>query len=390
MEPQLIIDAALLAAILAVLGLLQAGAGWLQLLRFLRFRSQPLLEYPAVTLLKPLHGDEPMLEEALASFCAQNYTSLQIVFGLQTSDDPVTSIIERLVARFPRVDIDVVVNENSHGANRKVANLMNMLPLARHEVLLISDSDMHVAPNYIRRIVETLSNSGVGLVTSLYSGLPAHPGIAGRLGAAHINHSFTPGALIGRLLGRRDCLGATMALKRRTLDAVGGFPALVDHLADDAVLGRLISRLGLQIALAPTMPATTVSETTIPDLFAHELRWARTIRCVAPIGFALSIVQYPFFWSMAAALLSGTANWAIELLLAIGMVRQIIAQHSDRILGVRSRTAAWVLPVRDILSVLVMTASYTSTNVAWRGHTMTSKRRPILRPAVTTFVSEEG
>ncbi len=390
MGPQLTSGFAVFAALLAVLGLTQVGLGRLRLQRFLKCSSQPLLVYPAVTILKPLHGDEPMLEEALASFCSQRYVPLQIIFGLQDPADPAISTIERLIARFPAVEIKLVVSEVSHGANRKISNLINMLPLARHDVLVVADSDMHVAPDYIRRVVETLSLTSVGLVTSLYVGKAAFPGVAGQLGAAHINHSFTPGALIGRLLGRRDCLGATMALRRQILEMVGGFEALVDHLADDAVLGRLINGIGLDVALAPTMPATTVAEKTGSDLFAHELRWARTIRCVAPIGFALSIIQYPFFWLTVAFLSSGGAAWSIGLTVMVCLLRQAIARQSDSILGARYRTPFWLLPVRDILSVLVMTASYTSTNVAWRGHTMTSKMRPLLRPAVTKFVPGEG
>ena len=381
----------MLAVGLALAGLLQMGAGWLQLKRFFSgSRVQPLAAYPAVTVLKPVHGDEPMLEQALASFCLQNYVSLQIVFGLQDSADPALCVIRRLIARFPQVEIDVVVSSVSHGANRKIANLINMLPLARHDVLLIADSDMHVASDYVCRVVETLNRPGTGLVTSLYSGLAAFPSTAGQLGAAHINHSFTPGALIGRLLGRRDCLGATMALKRQTLEAVGGFDALVDHLADDALLGRLIGRLGLRVSVAPTMPATTVAERTIAELFAHELRWARTIRCVAPVGFVMSAVQYPFIWSALAVLLSGVAAWSIGLVLTVWLLRHVIGNDIDRILGLPSKTPAWLPPLRDILSAAVMIASYTSTNVAWRGHVLTSRMRPTLRPAAAKFAPGKG
>ena len=390
MQPQLISSVAVFAASLALAGLLQLGAGWLQLRLFARRRSVPLPSYPAVTVLKPLHGDEPMLEEALASFCAQDYAALQIVFGLQDPTDPALSIIRRLTARFPNVQIDVVVSGAAHGANRKIANLINMLPLARHDILLIADSDMHVARDYVRRVVETLNRPGTGLVTSLYSGLAAFPSVAGQLGAAYINHSFAPGALIGRTLGRRDCLGATMALRHSTLDAVGGLPALVNHLADDAELGRLVASSGLKVALAPTMPATTVPELTIRQLFAHELRWARTIRCVAPIGFVLSSVQYPFVWACLSVALSGAAYWSIGLVVAVWVLRHIVGHDIDRLLGLASKTPAWLPPLRDALSMAVMVASYTSTNVAWRGHVLTSSMRPALRPAAAKFAPGKG
>ena len=390
MQAQLISSVAVLAAGLALAGLLQLGAGWLVLRRFLTRRSEPLPAYPAVTVLKPLHGDEPMLEQALESFCSQNYASLQIVFGLQDPNDPALSVVKRLITRYPGVEIDIVVSAASHGANRKISNVINMLPLARHDVLLIADSDMHVASDYVRRVVDTLSCRGTGLVTSLYSGMAAYPSVAGQLGAAYINHSFAPGALIGRLLGRRDCLGATMALRRQTLEAVGGLEALVDHLADDAVLGRLIAKLGLRVALAPTMPATTVAERTIGELFGHELRWARTIRCVAPVGFVLSSVQYPFVWSILAVGFSGAAAWSIGLITVVWLLRSKVGHDIDRLLHLASKTPAWLPPFRDVLSVAVMVASYTSTNVAWRGHVLTSSMRPALRPATAKFAPGKG
>ena len=390
METQLISSLTSLVAGLAVIGLCQVMTGWLQLKLFLGRRVQPLTAYPAVTVLKPLHGDEPMLEAALESFCTQNYGVLQIVFGLQTANDPALAVVHRLVARFPQIDIDVVISDVPHGENRKIANLINMLPLVRHNILLIADSDMHVPQDYVRRIMDTLARPNTGLVTSLYSGRAAFRGLAGQLGAAYINHSFTPGALIGRALGRRDCLGATMALTRQTLDAVGGLHALVDHLADDALLGRLIRKRGLRVRLGPTMPATTVAEQTVAELFAHELRWARTIRCVAPIGFVLSAVQYPFIWLALTLVLSGGSAWSIGLTLTFWFLRYISGNDINRLLGLSERMPAWLPPLRDLLSIAVMITSYTSNDVAWQGHTLTSRMRPTLRPATTKLAPGKG
>ena len=390
MQPQFVNIVAALTAGVALMGLFHAGAGWLQLKRSLARRGDLSSAYPPVTVLKPLHGDEPLLEQALESFCSQDYAALQIVFGLQDPNDPALAVIKRLVARFPNVEINVVVNGASHGVNRKISNLINMLPFARHDTLLIADSDMHVARDYVRQVVDTLGHPGTGLVTSLYSGLAAFPGIAGKLGAAYINHFFTPGALVGRSLGRRDCLGATMALRRQTLNAVGGLEALVNHLADDAMLGRLITTSGLRVALAPTMPATTVAERTVRELFSHELRWARTIRCVAPVGFVLSSIQYSFVWSGLSVVLSGAALWSTGVLTLIWFLRYTIGHDIDRRLGLTSRMPAWLPFLRDCLSAAVMVASYTSTSVAWRGHVLTSSMRPTLRPATAKFAPGKG
>lgn len=249
---------ACVALCITLAGLIQAAIGWWTVRRYSRRTAGPASWQPAITILKPLHGDEPMLEQALASFCSQDYPVFQIVFGLHDAADPALHVIRRLRARFPRADIDVVIDPTQHGVNRKISNLINMYPRAKHDLIVMADSDIHAPQDYLRELAAGLAPAGVGLVTTLYAGLGASATLAARLGAAQINHSFLPGALLARSLGRQDCLGATMALRRSTLDAIGGLHALVHHLADDAVLGRLVSARGETVALAATLPATTV------------------------------------------------------------------------------------------------------------------------------------
>ena len=370
------------AAGLAGAGLLQAVAGWAAVWRFAqsgRAAAKPASPLPPVTVLKPLHGDEPLLEEALASFCAQDYPAFQIVFGLQDPADPARAVLDRLRARFPDLDMAVVVDPTLHGSNRKVGNLLNMYAAARHDTLVVSDSDIHVAPGYLRSVVETLARPGAGLVTSLYAGLPARAGLAGQLGATQINHAFLPGALMARLLGRQDCLGATMALTRETLDSIGGFATLANNVADDAVLGQLVRASGRNVVLAPTVPATTVPEAGLTSLFSHELRWARTIRSQEPLGFALSVVQFPLFWAVLALLLSGGAAWGWEVLAASWAVRGAAAAGIDATLRLRATAPFWSLLLRDVLSVAIIVASFRSKRVAWRGHVHVVSR-PLRRP----------
>lgn len=368
---------------LTTAGVLQSAAGWLAVTRFAnQARTAPPLR-PPVTILKPLYGDEPLLETALASFCAQDYPVFQIVFGVQDLADPALDVVDRLRARFPALDLTVVVDPTPHGSNHKVANLINMAPYARHDVIVIADSDIHAAPDYLDRLVASLQAPGVGLVTTLYSGLPAgKDSIIGRLGAEQINHAFLPGALMARLLGRQDCLGATMALTRERLDSIGGLPALQNHLADDAALGRLVKAQGLSIALAATVPATTVAEAHLPELFAHELRWARTILSLEPTGFATSCVQYPLFWAALTVGLSGGATWAWLALAVAWLVRSLAGAGIDRALGLASSGGLWCLPFRDLMSIIVMLASYRSDRVAWRGQ--------ILHATPPTLASGKG
>ena len=268
------------------------------------------------------------------------------------------------------------------GRNGKVGNLINMMRVARHDVLVIADSDIHATPGTLCSVVDALSQPGVGLVTALYSGLPATPSLVGRMGAAYINHEFLTGTLLARALGRQDCLGAIMALRRDTLDRVGGLEALRDHVADDALLGQLVREQKLSVALADTIPATTVTESTLPALCAHELRWMRTTKSVAPVGFALSSVRYSLFWAVLMLLASGAAAWAFAVFAAVWLLRFALAHSIDRMLRVAMPLTIWSLPLRDWLSVMTIVASYGSNRVAWRGqqHHVTSFARPAMQP----------
>jgi ceramide glucosyltransferase len=371
---------AIIAALLAGAGLAQAIAGYIAVRKF---ASAPLVpqpdSWPAITLLKPLHGDEPMLEQALASVCMQDYGTYQIVFGVQSPTDTALPVLERLRQRFPHRDITVVVDPTPHGSNRKVANLINMFPSAKHDVLVIADSDVHCAPDYLERIAATLAIPDTGMATVLYGGIAASRSLAGLLGSSWINHNVVPGVLMARGLGRQDSLGATMALRRETLSAIGGLPALVNHLADDNILGQLVLGRGLAVRMVDAVTVTTVPETKLAELFSHELRWARTILTMAPTGYAMSVIQFVLFWAALAIVLSGGSAWSLELFLAAWGVRAATAVGVDRTLGlVKSglATAApiWLLPLRDVMSMTIMLASYGGDQVEWRGQVMSTGR----------------
>jgi ceramide glucosyltransferase len=394
------------------------------------------LRRPPITVLKPLHGDEPLLEQALASVCAQDYPDYQVVFGVSDAADPALAVVTRLRARFPDCDIAVVVNPARHGTNGKVGNLINMLPRAKHAVLAIADSDLHVQPDYLARLADALARPDTGLVTTLYTGLPAGRRLARRLGATQITHYFLPGALLARAMGRQDCLGATMMLRRATLDRIGGLQALADHLADDQVLGRLVAALGLAVRLAVTVPATTVPEARLRDLLRHELRWARTIRALEPGAFAASVLQYPLFWALLAIVFGPGAPWTWGVFLLVWVARALAAITVDRALdpllglthefpgnrpplapphrgdpalppggtgrdpadlqlsdaanladaadpGLAFPCPVWLLPIRDLISVGVMLVSYAGRRVEWRGHHMTADTPGRVAPGQT-------
>jgi len=388
------------AGALSLIGLAQAGAGAWLTARFARSAAPPRQPPPTrgegVSILKPLYGAEPLLEEALATLCAQTHVPVQIVCGVSRSEDPAAEAVRRLIARFPDHDIALVVDARRHGTNGKVSNLINMLPAAEHNILVIADSDVHAAPDYLARLLDALAVPGTGLATTLYAGLPATDCLAAWLGATQISHSFLPGALLSRALGRRDCLGATMALRRETLERIGGLEALADHLADDNALGRLVAGLGFDVRLAATVPLTTVPETALGPLLRHELRWARTIRALAPAPFAASVLQYPLFWALAAVALSPTA-WTLGLFAFAWVARAALARWIDRSLAPLLRPASpsalafaapvWLLPLRELISVLVLAGGFTGSRVEWRGHEMTADG-PVSVPAASAPSAE--
>jgi len=328
-----------------------------------------------VSILKPVCGDEALLQQAISSFCEQDYPEFQLIIGARDADDPALEVARRVQARFPALDITILADPTWHGLNRKIGNLMNMLPAARHDVLVVADSDMHVRPDYLTQVVAALEPPEIGLVTTMGSGEAAVGGWAARLGAMHMSHIFLPGALLAVALGRQDCLGGTMALRRDTLARIGGLDALVGHVADDNVLGSLVQRLGLGIRIARTLPVLTVQERSVRALWQHELRWARTIRALAPAVFGATVVQYPLFWSLVWVLLSGGERMALLCFFGAWAVRAMVTRGIDGALRVvRARPARpaplWLLPVRDVLSVAEVVASYWNNKVVWRGHTM--------------------
>lgn len=363
------------AAAIAAAGLVQAFAGWLAATRFAGRLRPPGGPRPPITVLKPLYGNEPLLEQALATICTQNYPRFQLVCGVQNPRDPAIDVVNRLRDRFPDCDITLVIDPAQHGENRKIGNLINMLPEARHDLLVIADSDVHAAPDYLSHIADTLAVPGTGLATTLYSGLPANRTLAARLGATCITHTFLPGALMSRALGRQDCLGATMALRRATLESVGGLLVLVDHLADDNLLGRLVRSRGLTVRLAPTVCATTVPESRLDVLFHHELRWARTIHALVPAEFAAATIQYPLAWAALAVAFSGAEAWALAMFALAWAARAATASGLDQCLGLVQAGLAtpvpvWLLPLRDLLSMAVVVASYGGDKVEWRGQVL--------------------
>lgn len=365
----------LLSAIGLVSLAVAAGYAVLALLAVLiwqgRAGSKTSVKLPPVTVLKPLCGAEPGLYENLRSFCQQDYPEFQIVFGVCDRDDPALRVVSRLVAEFPSLPIDVVVDPRQHGGNRKVSSLINMLGRARHDVLLMADSDAYVGPDYLATVTAPLLDRKVGLVTCIYHGEPTAR-IWSRLGAMYVNEWYMPSVLLARLFGHQGyASGQTLCMRRDTLQGIGGLRAIADHLADDYRLGELIRGLGLRIVISPYVLRAEHHEPTLDLLVRHEVRWMRTLRILRPRSFSLIF----FGFSLPLAVL-GLALCAVDaspsriawVLFEVTLVARVALHFAHRLRGERPLLAdLWLLPARDLLLCFVWWRTFFTSRITWRG-----------------------
>jgi ceramide glucosyltransferase len=369
--------------LLAISGCIYALFGAALLRRFAQRLPTPPASSPGLTLLKPLCGAESGLETSLASFCTQHYGgSVQLVFGVHEPDDPAGAAVMRLRERFPACDIELVANPAEHGSNRKISVLINILPKARHDIVVVSDSDIRVGPDYLQTVVAALSAPGVGLVTCLYRGIPA-AGFWSTLSAAAINQHFLPSVLVGLKLGlARPCFGSTLAIRVPTLDRIGGFQAFSDRLADDYAMGEAVRGLGLRVAIPPLLLGHICAEQSFGELLSHELRWARTIRSIDPLGYAGLVATNPLPFALAAAALQGFGAAGIGLIALTLACRLLVSiQVGARPDGGERRVSPWLGPLRDLLSFAIFLASFVPVPLIWRGHRYALRSDGTLTPS---------
>ncbi|MGC1758962.1 MAG: bacteriohopanetetrol glucosamine biosynthesis glycosyltransferase HpnI [Candidatus Cybelea sp.] len=335
--------------------------------RFQRREREPdTLDYlPPVSLLVPLHGAEPGLEENLRAFALQDYPVYQLVLGVARADDPALAIAQRVAAALPDRNIEINVGEVPSARNPKIANVLSMMRLVRHKVLVLADSDTRVDPAYVRSVTADLYEPGVGVVTCLFGGVP-DGSFSSKLGAMFMNEQFIPSVLVNRLFGpTRHCLGPTNAVRSAVLSAIGGFEALAPHLADDFMLGNHIAARGLRVVISRYVVRTIVSDSSLATLWNHELRWHRTIRGVQPAGYAGMFLTYPVPLALLA-LVFGLRPRRLGALFVAALARIALQRVSARALGVVPASAWLVLP-RDLFGIAVWACGLTGNAVRWRG-----------------------
>ena len=347
---------------------------WWAIRRF--FAAPPLLCHDPipVSLLKPLHGAEPRLGENLASFLATRHTGpLQMVCGVNTPEDGALGAVEALIAAQPQADIALSRMAPRLGANGKIANLVAMMPLARHDSLILSASDMVAGPDYLPAVLGALMGPGVGAVSCLYVGR-SDSGAWSRIGAAMISCQSTPNIIVSLVGGMaRPCMGSTIALSRQTLDAIGGFAPLADVLADDYAIGEAVAALGLRVVVPPILLEHAGAEASFGELWRHFLRWAVTIRDLRPAGHAGSVVTHPLPLALLAMpFLAGTG--AVPALAALAFAAPGARIAVARAMARASRKSVaplWCIAAGDILGFMVYGASLFARKIEWRGTRLT-------------------
>jgi ceramide glucosyltransferase len=342
-----------------------------------RFRRERLslastsLEFPPVTLLKPVCGMEPGLEQHLTGFFEQNYPGYEIVFGARHEDDPALELARRISARYPSVPVSIVTTGEPWRPNAKVCSLVKMYARASHDYLIISDSDVNVGPNYIADVVQPLLDPRNGMVTCLYRGLPTG-GLWSKLEALGMSVEMTAGAIVANLLeGMKFALGPTMAIRRDALDAIGGFEPLADFCSDDYVLGRDVAESGRNVVMSHHVIDHVVINRKFACSMQHQIRWMKSTRCSRRAGHAGTALTFAMPFGLLG-LLGGamTHQWALGFTV-------FAAAYLNRVLlslvagwGVvddpRALRSALIYPLRDLMGFLFWCASYTGRTIVWR------------------------
>lgn len=323
---------------------------------------------PSISILKPIRGLDSGAYENLASCCRQDYPSFQVIFGVQDRGDSGVQVVERIIRDFPDVDIRLVVNNRSIGANSKVSNLANMEVEAKHELLLVADSDIRVGPDYLKRITQPMADPNVGVVTCLYRSIPK--GVIASAEALGISTEFHGGVLVARRMeGMKFALGSTILIRRSVLNAIGGFAAVADYLADDFLLGNLPAEAGHEVILSDYVVDHILDTESIRSFISHQTRWNRGTRVSRPWGYVGLIFTYGSATSLLFLIATGFSMIGLGVMAATWAVRIAMAWF----IGVRclddsvAKRWFWLAPIRDLISFLLWLYSFIGDSIEWRG-----------------------
>jgi ceramide glucosyltransferase len=322
---------------------------------------------PPITVLKPLHGEEPHLYENLRSFCEQEYPAFQILFCSADASDPALEHARRLQHEFPQLDIEIAAGKPQPARNPKIGNLLGASGRVKHQLLVIADSDIRVPSHYLRALAACFEDPQTGAATCLYAGEPADSGLPSQLGAMYVNDHFAPSVLVALALEPLTyCFGATMAVRADVLRRIGGLQALADHLGDDYRLGNFVRDAGYRVALCPQLVRTTVHERNWRAMIAHEVRWARTVRMQRTAGYAGALVTHPLALAALYAALTGFDRAGVAVFAGVCAVRVLLDLQARKSFALSGTVTPPLVPLRDVLAFGVWCAGLSGRRIAWR------------------------
>ena len=331
---------------------------------------------PAVTLLKPLKGHDAHAEACLRSWFAQNYPGpLQILFGVASAADPVCETVRNLLRENPGIDAELIVCGPPPGANSKVSKLVELARAARHDILIVSDADVRVTPDFLANVVAPLRNQETGLVNCFYR-LANPTTLAMQWEAVAINADFWSQVLQANSLKPMDfALGAVMAVRREQLEKIGGFAALMNCLADDYQLGNRIVRGGQRIALSPVVVECWSEPMDWSAVWTHQLRWARTIRVCQPAPYFFSILSNATLWPVLWLAVNPSGLVLVFCLGCLGLRMATAAHLQQKLTGARNHYLySWLVPIKDLLQTAIWVAAFGGNHIEWRGQKMRLQR----------------
>ncbi len=343
-------------------------------IKFARRTTSPLLPIPKipprVAVLKPLHGTSNSLAANLISFLEIAYPRADFYFGVENYEDTAAEVPVALRQRYQHASITLIVGEEPGCSNHKIAKLVKMADRAeKAEVFVLSDADVSVDRDYLKRIVGELnSDDKIGIVTCAYRARPGGS-FASRLEALYVNTDFLPQVLVAEMIEPMHyALGATIAIKRRVLEAAGGFRAVKDMLADDFYLGNFTNAQGYEIKLSDSLVTLTCEEKNFAEFWHHQLRWARTYRFVRPISIATIVTHGPFWALVLLAVTRGSAAAFAAVVLVVAARLTMSAAIVGRVLKMPEMLSElWLVPIKDLIMTGVWFASLLSNKVTWAG-----------------------
>jgi ceramide glucosyltransferase len=313
---------------------------------------------------------DPHAYESLQSHCVQDYPIFEIVFGVADSNDEIIPVVRKLMSEFPSIPIKLIHCPQQLGSNLKVSNLIQMLPNARHEFLVINDSDIKVPRDYLRQVAAPLGNPSVGMTTCLFRASAGHS-IGSKLESLGVSAEFVPGVLCAKRLdgGIRFALGSTLAFSSRALERIGGLAILADYLADDYQLGYRMHLSGLRVEFAGCIVDHHLPDYSFGAFLQHQLRWARTLRTSRPGGYAGLVFTFVVPWALLTASLMPGATW-VWLLFALALLLRYAVWFTAQARVLHDSLPFYgflLLPLRDLMAPFIWIMSYMGNHVVWRG-----------------------